>query len=143
MISLVDFNTYFQGMANVDTGVKRVDVVPGEDNIKDILSDISNDDMPFLIAVIPSGKSNGSEQNNVVEVNYSLFYVLIKTDAVSKTDMEIMLETQPVVEAVKQQMMDDKELCGVMRDLDVGSFHMDPEWRFLGKCTGWSVSFEF
>jgi len=144
MIALADFKAFFDNVPTVIPGIKRVALITDESEMKELLPDISPEEDPFLVVLVPSANSNGSEQNNVVENNLGLFYLLGKEDNTEKHSIDIQVATQPLMEAVKELMQTDKENCGVMRNLDEASFHTDPEIKkFNGKCTGWSVSFRF
>lgn len=144
MISLAAFKGFFNNVPTLIPGIKRVELITDESEMNQILPTISPDEDPFLIVLVPSATSQGSEQNIFVENNLGLLYVLSKEDNTSKHSIEIQTDTQPLVEVLKLKMQEDKENCGIFSNLDEASFHTDPEnKKFSGKCTGWSVSFRF
>ena len=79
----------------------------------------------------------------MADTNYGLVYVLSKEDRTATDTFTIQKELQPVMKNVKKLMIESKEQCGVMRGLDVSSFHTDPESRLFTRATGWSLSFQF
>ena len=143
MVNLTDFEAYWQNMLNKVTAIKSVHFVTEEGEIATKLSDIKKEEQPFLLVVIPSAKSTGSTQDNFQEDNLNLIYILSKEDSYNKTTFELQKDLQPATEAVKVQLIMDKSSCGLMRNLDVGSFQTDPEKKKFTSCSGWSVSFSF
>lgn len=143
MVNLTDFKNYWNGMPEKVTTLKSVHFVTDEGEIQGLLNDLTRREQPFAIVVIPSAKSAGSTQDNFQEENDTLLYVLEKEDAGNKSTFEVQVDTQPVMEAIKTQMIADKTECGIMRNLDLGSFQTDPEKKKFSVCTGWSLSFSF
>jgi len=141
MINLNDLKTYWDEMLVKQPGLKAVFFITEEGDVKDFLQDITPEQQPFAIVLVPSGDSSGSTQDNYFDQSKHLFYVLEKEDSFNKTTFEIQVDTQPLTEAIKEQMLMDKSQCGVLSRLDEGSFVTDPEKRKFSKCTGWSVSF--
>jgi len=142
MVNLNDLEAYWNGVMITVPAIKKVFFVTEEGDMKDYLSDIKNSEQPFLVVIIPSAKSTGS-QDAVQENNFNLVYVLSKEDSFEKTTFELQKELQPVMESIKNQLIEDMEGCGLMRRLNIGSMQTDPEKKIMTKATGWSLSFEF
>ena len=142
MINLSQYELFWKGIMP-EAGIKSVFFLTNESDIQPRLADISSDAQPLLMVIIPSAKTSGSSQDDVADTNYGLIYVLSKEDRTATDTFTIQKELQPVMENVKKLMIDSKEQCGVMRGLDVSSFHTDPESRLFTRATGWSLSFEF
>ena len=142
MINLTKYETFWNELTD-KAGIKSVFFLTNESDIQPRLADISSDEQPFMMVIIPSAKTSGSSQDDVADTNYGLVYVLSKEDRTATDTFTIQKELQPVMENVKKLMIDSKEQCGVMRGLDVSSFHTDPESRLFTRATGWSLSFEF
>jgi len=142
MVNLTAFETYWNGMTTKVPGLKKVFYVTEEADMKEFFSDIRTDEQPFMVVILPSAKSVGVP-DAVLENNLCLLYILSKEDSFSKTTFELQKDVQPVMEAVKAQMIEDMDGCGLMRRLDIGSMQTDPEKRIMAKATGWSLSFEF
>ena len=142
MINLSLYELFWKGIMP-KAGIKSVFFLTSESDIQPRLADISSDAQPFLMVIIPSAKTSGSSQDDVADTNYGLVYVLSKEDRTATDTFTIQKELQPVMENVKKLMIESKEQCGVMRGLDVSSFHTDPESRLFTRATGWSLSFQF
>lgn len=141
MVLLSEWRTYWDGMLVKVPEIKAVFRVTEESDIKDKIQDIKLSELPFLMVLTPSAKSNGSEQDNFIEHEYGLLYVLTKEGINQKLTFDHQEDLQPTIEKVKQQMLADMEGCGFMRRLDVGSMHTDPEKKLFSLLTGWSLSF--
>ena len=142
MINLSQYELFWKGIMP-EAGIKSVFFLTNESDIQPRLADITSDAQPFLMVIIPSAKTSGSSQDDVADTNYGLIYVLSKEDRTASDTFTIQKELQPVMENVKKLMIDSKEQCGVMRGLDVSSFHTDPESKLFSRATGWSLSFNF
>lgn len=142
MINLSLYELFWKGIMP-EAGIKSVFFLTSESDIQPRLADITPDAQPFLMVIIPSAKTSGSSQDDVADTNYGLVYVLSKEDRTATDTFTIQKELQPVMENVKKLMIESKEQCGVMRGLDVSSFHTDPESRLFTRATGWSLSFQF
>ena len=142
MINLTKYETFWNELTD-KAGIKSVFFLTNESDIQPRLADISSDEQPFMMVIIPSAKTSGSSQDDVADTNYGLVYVLSKEDRTATDTFTIQKELQPVMENVKKLMIESKEQCGVMRGLDVSSFHTDPESRLFTRATGWSLSFQF
>ena len=142
MINLTKYETFWDELTD-KAGIKSAFFLTNESDIQPRLSDISSDEQPFMMVIIPSAKTSGSSQDDVADTNYGLVYVLSKEDRTATDTFTIQKELQPVMENVKKLMIESKEQCGVMRGLDVSSFHTDPESRLFTRATGWSLSFQF
>ena len=142
MVNLTDLETYWQDMKAKVPALKRVDFVTEEGDMKDFISDIKASEQPFLVVIIPSAKSVGVP-DAVKENNLNLVYLFKKEDPGVKNTFALQKELQPTMEAIKEQMIEDMEGCGLMRNLDISSMQTDPEKRIISVATGWSLSFEF
>lgn len=142
MINLQDFEAYINGLSE-KSGAKKTFFLTAESDIKPMLQDITPEEQPFLMVIIPSAQSKGSTQDNVSEVNLALVYLLKKHDVKEQRTFDVQKELQPHIEAMKSQLISDKEECGIMRELDLSSMHTDPENQLFSALTGWSLTFEF
>ena len=142
MINLTQYETFWNELIP-KAGIKSVFFLTNESDIQPRLADIPSDAQPFLMVIIPSAKTSGSSQDDVADTNYGLIYVLSKEDRTGTDTFAIQKNLQPAIEGVKLLMIDSKEQCGIMRNLDVSSFHTDPESKMFSRATGWSLSFEF
>lgn len=154
MIQLTKLKNYWENLVDnplaeatlctgmeLESPLRKVYFVTDEGDIKDFLADITPEQQPFAIVLIPSSTSQGSEQDNFEDTDRHLFYVFKKEDAYSQTTFEVQEELQPLAEALKIQLVLDKNACNIWHKLNEGTFHTDPERKLFSKCTGWSVSF--
>jgi len=142
MMQITELRQYWETMLTKVPDLKRFELVTDESQVKDFIADIPTADQPFAVVVIPSAKSTGSVQDNFQETNSMLFYVLRNQDAFAYTWMQILEELQPLTDTIKEQIViDADDQCGLLRNLEYGSFQTDPERKLWSKCTGWSVSF--
>jgi len=142
MVNLTDFETYFISIKQ-QIGVKKIFFLTNEADISSSLNDIKPEEQPFMLVIIPSSKTSGSSQDDVSEINYCLLYILSKEERGQIDTFIIQKNLQPILESCKRKMIQDKDSCGLLRNLDVSSFHSDPESKLFSRATGWSLSFEF
>lgn len=142
MVNLTEYENYLTRLMSI-VGCNSIYFRTKESDIQNILSDIPGDKQPFMLVIIPSSKSNGSTQDNVVDNNYGLIYVLSKEEHSHADTFSIQKKLQPIIERVKLKIIESKEECGIMRGLDVSSIHTDPESKMFSSVTGWSISFDF
>lgn len=150
MIKPSIYKSYWKHCNSVITELKSYHVVATEEGLGKKIKDIDSDSFPALIAILPSADPNSYDIDSVLEKNQALIFVLMrrghadKSDAVFIADMDL---TQDVMKKVKELMEADYRDCDslyheTMARLNIGSFHQDPEYNYLG-CDGWSLSFSF
>lgn len=150
MIGISTYTDYWKHCVEEIDSLKSYHVVATEEGMGKKIKDISSDQFPALIAVIPSATPHTSDVDSVIERNQALIFILIRRAAADKSDTVFTADmdlTQSVMKAVKQLLTDDHTDCDskfhvTMKRLKVESFHQDPEYNYLG-CDGWSLSFEF
>ena len=142
MVNITLYELFWNNLIS-KTEITSVFFFTTESYIQPRLADISTEQQPFLMVVIPSAKTSGSSQDDVADNNYGLIYVLSKEDRTGVDTFTIQKELQPQIEHVKLLMIAYKDECDIMRELDVSSFHTDPESKLFSRATGWSLSFNF
>ncbi|MDR2824997.1 MAG: hypothetical protein LBB41_07360 [Prevotellaceae bacterium] len=138
MILLNEIQQYFDALIGTDKPVKRVFYFTEEGELQDVDSDIAPEEQPFLIVITPSVISVGRD---LLERNNFLIYLLAKEDKFEKSTFEIQKELQPIINSLKNKLIDDSDNCKWISGLDAESFHIDPERKMFTKYTGWSISF--
>ena len=108
MINLSQYELFWNGLIP-KAGIKSAFFLTNESDIQPRLSDISSDEQPFMMVIIPSAKTSGSSQDDVADTNYGLIYVLSKEDRTGTDTFTIQKNLQPVIESVKLLMIDSKE----------------------------------
>ena len=147
MVNIKDYIAYLQKYPESITAIKKIIFVVNESQLTDYMRNLKKEDFPLMIIVIPSADAQSPDPDNICEMNHGLIYILKKFDATGYTPQKMIDdfdETQQVMELVKEKWYDDahSECNPITGNLDAGSFHMDPEYNYLG-CNGWSVSFKF
>lgn len=144
MIRIGEYKAYWQTIIALVPDLQQAVMVANEAQLKDVLT--GTPQYPILVATIPSASADGRDVDAYSERNSALIFVLEKTAASDRTSdsyLAMMDRLQLVCAAIKARMLEHYAGCHpVMKRLDVGSLHMDPEYNYLGH-DGWSLSFKF
>ena len=146
MINVKTYKNYWQDMVNRLSDLKESVLVANEAQLKEKIDDL--DDFPVLVATIPSADGKATDVDNKKEVTNCLIFILKKVAASDRTDdsyIDDMQLMQQMIEEIEDKMEADKTDCDsswhdLLKHLDVASYHIDPEFNYLG-CDGWSLSF--
>jgi len=144
MINIKTYRQYWIDMVTRITGLEDQIIVANEAQLKNKLT--KNVKYPLLVATVPSSNPASLDAYNVKESNTGFIFILTKV-AASDRDNDSYINTmeslQVVMKNIKEAMTEDFEQCKApMSQLDVRSFHEDPEYNYLGH-DGWSLSFKF
>ena len=143
MIFLNKIEEYFNSICEVGEITKRVFYLTEEGEISEYVNDISTEDMPFLMVIIPQYISKkGSNADNYQEVAKFLCYVLSKEDNFNFTTFEIQKELQKNINLLKEHIIKTSQSCHWLNGLEVDSFEIQPENKLFSQLTGWSISFD-
>lgn len=148
MISIKKYKQYWEHILTEVPDLKAMALVATEEGLGKKIKD--QKDFPLLVVIIPSSDPRSPDPDNIRELNQGIIFILYHRAASDQTDdnyVEDMDNTQLIMKAVKEAMHTDMAECELefhpeMKELDTNSFHMDPEYNFLG-CHGWSLSFQF
>ena len=147
MVPIREYKEYWDEMVNRITNLKEAILVSDEKDLGKKIKDVKL--FPILVATVPSSDPDSVDEDNIGESNSCLLFVLKavtesdRTDNKYINDMELL---QVIMKAVKDNMKSDMVTCNapghsLMSNLNVKSFHQDPEKNYLG-CDGWSLSFK-
>lgn len=147
MILITTLQTYanaFKTILNFDT----VLLVAREEQLQKYIKDIEQG-KPFGVMVIPASMGNGQNEDNYTELSTLLFYFLEKVDDKNNTPQEyldILSALQIKIENLRDTLIESIDDCShtlyaLGNNLDLKSFHIDPEYNYLG-CHGWSISYK-
>lgn len=145
MIRLTDYRTYFSTVAQL-LAIPTVRLVVNEKHIISHIRNMADNQFPVMFLVIPSYDTNARDEDSIQEPMTGLLFILSKVDRTSETEetmLEVMQQTQDLIQAVKTQMRTDREIHGpghLLHYIDFSKFHTDPEYDLSG-CDGWSLSF--
>ena len=100
--------------------------------------------MSVLFILIPSGTGASLSADNVRENNLCVIFLMSKYDPQRKGAYETIEEVQPVMERIKQMLIEDSATgCPVTKELDLTSLSTLPESGFYRTFAGWSLAFSF
>ncbi|MCX6272207.1 MAG: hypothetical protein NTU44_13505 [Bacteroidetes bacterium] len=147
MIPIRVLNDYFDGMLQKQPGFHSFLLVTTEADLGYRVKDLSEEQFPVLIVVVPGTDTIALGADNVITASTCLLYVMQKTDVTNLTQEEF-LDTMAtcqelLVDLIEQMVMDKFDRnghCTLMTHLDVNRMHIDPEYNYYG-CNGWSLSF--
>ena len=92
----------------------------------------------------PSGTGASLSADNVRENNLCVIFLMSKYDPQRKGAYETIEEVQPVMERIKQMLIEDSATgCPVTKELDLTSLSTLPESGFYRTFAGWSLAFSF
>ena len=98
-------------------------------------------DSVTLFVFPPLAESGAKNADNFKEVNKCVVFVMAKYDPQRRSSFDLLVQTQPVIEAVKAVLLADQRAgCPVMR-IDAGSIDTAPETELYGRFAGWSIAF--
>jgi len=144
MISITTYRDYWKEMVNRIDGLEDTTLVANEAQLKNKLTKEVR--YPLLVATVPSADPDSHNADNTGEKNSALIFVLEKvaaSDRDSDNYVATMEKLQQIMKKVKEAMIEDFENCLMpMKELEIQSFHQDPEYNYLGH-DGWSLSFRF
>lgn len=148
MVPIQIFESFWLHIAQL-TRIDHVLMVSDEAELQNLIKEIA-DKETILVAVIPSSDSGADGQDNIMESDPCVIFVVEKIDPKEYTYAELLSvreSTQGLMTSVKLQMKahaldTDHNDTGTMltRRLDFSKMHTEPEYNYLG-CTGWSLSF--
>ncbi len=133
-------------VASID-GINHHVITVQEDHFHKKAKDLTTDQMPLLLAVIPSADGEGDHDNYGDRDNF-LMFVLTRREGSDRNDDNMITDyhdTQQAIMAIKEKLIEISENCDSefhpdLQNLALDSFHMDPEYNFNG-WDGWSMTF--
>jgi hypothetical protein len=147
MILIEQIEQYGAHLLTEIPDLKKFILVLDDSHIVKELKDVNEDDNLILIGFIPSHKSEGTNQDNVQNRDFSLWMVLNKIDRNDGQEAFIasFKRTQLAAAAIEKQMLIDKPnfggQCSLMRQLQVASIEINPVWALAG-CDGYEINYQ-
>ena len=142
MIQLNNYRSYWEGVAARVEGLTATMGVTVDEDMGPRLQNIAPD-AATLFWIVPSAQPHrGSDADNYSEDNICVIFVMKKYDRQRTHATEALEQVQPIIEAVKQLIIDDMAAgCQVLAGLDVSTLSTIPETGFYGDFAGWSLGF--
>lgn len=139
MISLTQYREYWQGVAKRIEGITDVLPVTVDKSMGEKIKGLPKGSTSLFI--LPPGAEGAGGIDSFNEKNMCVVFLMAKYDPQRKTAFELLEETQPLIEKVKEVMLADQASgCPVMR-VDVSSIDTMPETELYGNFAGWSIGF--
>lgn len=143
MISLERYEEYWNSVKERVSQVKRVIPVTMDQEMGKEIQSLGAADLPALFVIIPEAHLSG-DVDNLKDNNFGVVFIMDRADPQRKKAYQVQKETQPVIEDIKQIMIDDRAAgCTMLRNLDIGSISTVPESGFYANFAGWSIGFQF
>lgn len=121
--------------------------VTTESELSKKIQSLKVSDFPLLVTVTPSFDSKGRDNDDVQNIAQMLFFVLTKGGFQSEKSNTIQLDmdtTFLIASQIQQLLLSGipgDDLCVMPNKIIQNSFHIDPEFNYLGT-NGWSISFQ-
>lgn len=107
---------------------------------------LPKDKLPVLSVILPTAVSTSDDVDALTERNTVVIAILDKFDPQhhGRTAVKVCIDTQPIIEAIKMAMINDKAAgCKMLDRLDLRSLSTMPETGVYGTLAGWSLGFSF
>jgi len=130
-----------------DTDLEHAEWVTTESELSRKVPNLKTSHFPLLVYVTPSFDPDGMDADNFKDVATMLFFVLkngrfqSEKESNQVTDMD---ETLAITDQIKTYLLNgfpSNPDCALVNGIIPHSFHIDPEYNYLG-CNGWSMSFQ-
>lgn len=139
MLNLQTYFDYFAQLHEIQDVIHSVRLVNNDNDMSDALRSMKRDELPALMVVVPSAEDR-TTPDSVAEDNLCLLFLLDRADSQRRPSMQVLKDTQPVVEVLKAAMREySNRPCHWMRGLS--RMNTNPETGLYADFCGWSVSF--
>ena len=128
MIDIKVYREYWEGVQKRIPEIKKVLPVTIDEEMSKTIQGLSKEECPVLFILIPSGTGASLSADNVRENNLCVIFLMSKYDPQRKGAYETIEEVQPVMERIKQMLIEDSATgCPVTKELDLTSLSY---WRY-------------
>lgn len=140
MINLVQYRQYWERMAERIGSITGVLPITLDEQMGKKIQSLPADSVTLFV-LPPLAESEAKNPDSFREVNKCVVFLMAKYDPQRCSSFEVLEQTQPVIDLVKECMMVDQSTgCPVMR-IEVGSIDTAPETELYGRFAGWSIGF--
>lgn len=144
MVSLQDYEAYWEGIARRVPGIRQTAYVTVDQDMSKRISALGRDESPVMFVVVPSANTEGRMVDALYERHVGIIFIMAKYDAQRGGSYACLKETQPLMEQVKDLLLADSAMgCPVLGELDLNSLSTLPESDSFGMMSGWSLGFSF
>lgn len=140
MINLVQYRQYWERMVQRIGSITGVLPITLDEQMGKKIQSLPADSVTLFV-LPPLAESEAKNPDSFREVNKCVVFLMAKYDPQRRSSFEVLEQTQPIIDLVKECMMVDQSTgCPVMR-IDVGSIDTAPETELYGRFAGWSIGF--
>lgn len=107
MIDIKVYREYWEGVQKRIPEIKKVLPVTIDEEMSKTIQGLSKEECPVLFILIPSGTGASLSADNVRENNLCVIFLMSKYDPQRKGAYETIEEVQPVMERIKQMLIED------------------------------------
>ena len=140
MINLVEYRQYWECMAERIGSITGVLPITLDEQMGKKIQSLAADSVTLFV-LLPLAESTAKNPDSFKEVNKCVVFLMAKYDPQRRSSFDVLEQTQPVIDLVKECIMVDQSTgCPVMR-IDVSSIDTAPETELYGRFAGWSIGF--
>lgn len=140
MIDFAQYRRFWMSVPDRVPEISDVIAVTVDDALSKKVSSLPLDSMS-LFYLPPSGDGHGSGRDDFSEKNVCVFFILQKFDPQRREAVDVLEMTHPVVQRVKELLLEAFGLPCAPLAIDVASVNTLPETSFFSGWAGWSVGF--
>lgn len=140
MINLVEYRQYWERMAARIGSITGVLPITLDEQMGKKIQALPADSITLFV-LPPLAESRAKNADSFREDNKCVIFLMAKYDPQRRSSFDVLEQTQPIIDLVKECMLVDQSAgCAVMR-IDVGSIDTAPETELYGRFAGWSIAF--
>lgn len=140
MINLSLFREYWQSVADRLDSVTGVLPITIDKEMGKKIQALPSDSLTLFIFP-PLADSSANNPDAFKEANQCVVFVMKKYNPMKESAFDILEQTQPVAESVKNCLLNDQRGSCPAFSIDVASIETAPETELYGTFAGWSIAF--
>lgn len=140
MVNLIHYRQYWERMAARIDSITGVLPITLDEQMGKKIQSLPADSVTLFV-LPPLAESSARNADSFREANKCVVFLMAKYDPQRRSSFDVLEQTQPVIDLVKECMMADQSAgCSVMR-IDPASVDTAPETELYGRFAGWSIGF--
>lgn len=140
---MVDLNLYAQFWRDIAKSIPEVDnvmAVTVDDEMGRRLQSMAAG-QTTLFWLPPVAEATGRTADAYAERNTCVVFVMEKHDPQRRPAIDVLIQSQPVIEGIKARLRDSAAACCQPFIIDPATIRTEAETQFYRSFTGWSLSF--
>ncbi len=140
MIQIKTLREYAETLLQRVDEIGSVTMVCIDKEMSDALRQMKQPQFPALFVVVPMAEEHSDGPDNIMETSQCLLFLLDRTDNQRRNALQVLEETQAVVERLKRTLREDAaHPCHFMSGMK--NLNTNPESGLYADYSGWSLSF--